>query len=72
MTNTNEGVLLQWDGSVDPTIVEYRIQYRPSAEDSDGNPVAWRTILDNTLQQEYLVLGLTNYDSAQFRVLARN
>ena len=71
-TNTNEGVLLQWDGNLDPTVLEYQLQYRASATDDDGNDVAWQTILSGTLQNEYLVTGLTNLESAEFRLVARN
>ena len=71
-TNTNEGVLLQWDGDLDPTVLEYQLQYRRSATDDDGDDVAWQTILSGTLQNEYLVTGLTNLETAEFRLLARN
>ena len=71
-TNTNEGILLQWDGNLDPTVLEYQLQYRASATDDDGDDVAWQTILSGTLQNEYLVTGLTNLQSAEFRLVARN
>ena len=51
---------------------EYRIEYRPSARNSQGVALAWRTILRGTAAEEFLVTGLTNGEPGQFRLVAKN
>ena len=58
---TKEGNLVQWDGGV-----TYKLEYRKASAD------AWTKLVDNYQGREYKHTGLTNGDSAQYRLSGTN